>query len=113
VVGCVPVISEDHNTNIVGFQVEGHSPDPRAELHHFACLHLVEAHNPGDTVSNADDSSKLLNIVLGMRRGTTWVIFMILSWMTLAVSAMPSFLEEKGTRSSFAMLLITQIYIIN
>jgi hypothetical protein len=64
VVGRIPVVSEDDDTNIVGFQVEGHTPDARAELDHFTCLDLVEADHTSNTVTDADDCAELLDVVL-------------------------------------------------
>ena len=90
----VPIITEDDNTHVVGFQVESHTSDAGSELDHFTGLDFVESNNSGNTITNADDSSELLDVVLGEdRKHTTWVMLMILSWITLAVSAMPSFLE--------------------
>ena len=91
----VPVVSEDDDSDVVSFKIEGHAPDAGSELDHFSCLDLVEANHSGNTVSNTDDSAELLDIVLGEVRGTTWEMFMIFSWMTFAVSAIPSFLELK------------------
>ena len=90
----VPIITEDDDSHIVCFQVEGHTSDTRSELDHFTGLDSVQSNNSGNTITNADDSSKLLDVVLDDdRKHTTWVILTILSWITLAVSAMPSFLE--------------------
>ena len=90
----VPIITKDDDSHIVGFQIESHTSDTGSELDHFTGLDFVESNNSGNTITNADDSSKLLDIVLGDdRKSTTWVMLMILSWITLAVSAIPSFFE--------------------
>lgn len=102
----VPVVSEDDDSDIVSFEVEGHTSDSRAELDHFSCLDLVETDNSSNTVSNADDSAELLDVVLNERVITTWVMFMIFSWMTLAVSAMPSFLEKPCTRRIIPLIYL-------
>ena len=90
----VPVVIEDDDTDIVCFQVEGHSSDAGSELDHFSCLDLVEADDSGDTVSDTDDSAEFFDIILHGRVYTTWVMFMIFSWMTFAVSAIPNFFEK-------------------
>ena len=61
----VPVITEDDDTDIIGFEVESHTSDAGSELHHFSGLDLVEADHTGDTVTDADHSTILLDIVLG------------------------------------------------
>jgi hypothetical protein len=60
----VPIVSEDDNTNIISFQIEGHAPDPRPELNHLPGLDFVEANNPGNTVTDTDDRPKLFHIIL-------------------------------------------------
>lgn len=104
----VPVIAENDDTDIIGFKIEGHASDAGSELDHLTGLDLIEADNSGNTVADANDCAKLLDIILGKGSITTWVMFMILSWITLAVSAIPNFLEENGTLS-FKMLLIMLI----
>merc|ERR1712079_965693 len=44
------VVTEDHNTNIVGLQVESHPLQSGAELHHLLGLDVLEAIDTGDTV---------------------------------------------------------------
>lgn len=58
------IVSEDDDTDIVGFQVEGHTSDTRGELHHFSGLHLLETENTGDTIPDRNDGSVLFNVVL-------------------------------------------------
>src|SRR5690606_40379590 len=41
------VIAEDHDTDIVGFEVERHALDAARELDELTGLHLVEAVNAG------------------------------------------------------------------
>ena len=100
----VPVVSEDDHTDIVSLQVQGHTSDAGPELHHLTCLHFVQPHHSGNTVADTNHSTELLHIILGNIFCTIWVMFMILSWITFAVSAIPNFFE-KGARS-FRMLLI-------
>ena len=58
------VVSEHHNTNVVGLQVEGHTLDTGVELDHLTGLHLGETEDTGDTITDGDDSSELLQVVL-------------------------------------------------
>ena len=101
----IPVITEDDDTDVVSFQVEGHASNTWAELDHLSGLDLIEAYNSGNTVSNTDHSSELFDIILNRKACTTWVMFMILSWMTLAVSAMLSFLEKLWVKRTSPLIL--------
>lgn len=67
----VPVISEDDHTDVVSFEVEGHTPDAGSELHHLTGLDAVEADHSGDTVTDADHSAELLDVVLTHPKRTT------------------------------------------
>src|SRR5579872_886858 len=51
--------AEDHNADVVGFEVERHAFDAAFELDHFAGLHVVEAVDAGNTVANRQDLSDL------------------------------------------------------
>lgn len=62
--GNLPIVTQDDNTNIISFQVEGHTLDTAAELNHLSGLDLGETENSGDTISNRDHSTELLQIVL-------------------------------------------------
>ena len=46
------VVAEDHDTDVVGFQVQRHAADAARELDHLAGLHLVEAVDAGDAVTD-------------------------------------------------------------
>ena len=50
----VTVGTEDHDADIVGFQVQGHAADAVFELDHFARLDVVEAVNTGNTVADGE-----------------------------------------------------------
>merc|ERR1712066_938523 len=56
------VITEDHNTNIVGLQVESHTLQSGAELHHLLGLDVLEAIDTGNTVTNGEDTAGLLEV---------------------------------------------------
>ena len=46
------VVAEDHDADIVGFEVERHAFDAALELDHLAGLHVVEAVDAGDAVAD-------------------------------------------------------------
>ena len=46
------IVTEDGNTDVVGFQVEAHSSDTRRELNHLLGLDVSETVDTGDTISN-------------------------------------------------------------
>ena len=48
----LPIVTEDDNTNIISFQVEGHTLDTGGELDHLTGLDLGETENSGDTITN-------------------------------------------------------------
>lgn len=92
----LPIVTEDDDTDIVCFEIEGHTSDAWPELDHFTCLDFVETNDSGNTITNTDDCTVFFDIVLDKDRATTWLMLRILSWMTFAVSAIPSFRDEKG-----------------
>ena len=59
------VITEDDNTNVVGLQVESHSLQAGAELHHLLGLDVLEAVDTGNTVSNGEHTAGLLQVDSG------------------------------------------------
>jgi len=46
--------AEDHDADIVGFEIERHAFDAALELDHFAGLHVVEAVDAGDAVADGE-----------------------------------------------------------
>ena len=46
------VVTEDHTADVVGFEVKGHAADTAGEFDHLAGLHLVEAIDAGDAVTD-------------------------------------------------------------
>ena len=60
----LPIVTEDDNTNIISFQVEGHTLDARGELHHLTSLDLGQTENTGDTITDRDNSTEFLEVVL-------------------------------------------------
>jgi hypothetical protein len=95
----IPIVSEDDDTDIIGFEVEGHTSDTGSELHHFSGLDFVESDHTSDTITNTNDSAVLFDIILGNHSHTTWLMLRILSWITFAVSAIPNLRLEKGILS--------------
>lgn len=59
------VVTEDHNTNVVGLQVEGHALQSGGEFHHLIGLDVVQAIDTSDTVTNAQHAASFLKIGLG------------------------------------------------
>jgi hypothetical protein len=53
----VAVGAEDHDADIVGFEVQRHAPDAAGELDHLTGLHVVEAVDARDTVADAEHAA--------------------------------------------------------
>ncbi len=51
--------AEDHDTDVVGFEVQRHAPDATGEFDHFARLDVVEAIDAGNTVTHGKDAADL------------------------------------------------------
>lgn len=60
----VPIVTEDYNTDVVGFQVQGHALETRAEFHHLIGLDVLQTINTGNTVTNAEYTSSFFQIGL-------------------------------------------------
>lgn len=58
-----PIVTEDDNTDVVRFEIQGHTSDTRGELHHFSCLYFLKTEDSGDTVSDGDNCTIFLDIV--------------------------------------------------
>lgn len=67
----LPIVTKDDNTDVVRLQVESHTLDSRLELHHLTGLHLGETEDSGDTITDGDDGSEFLEVVLNT--GKKWV----------------------------------------
>jgi len=48
----LPIVTEDDNTNIISFQVEGHTLDTGTELNHLTSLDLGKTEDSGNTVTD-------------------------------------------------------------
>jgi len=57
------IVSEDHDSDVVGFEIQGHSTDSRGEFNHLSSLDLAETENSGNTISNGDNGTVFFNII--------------------------------------------------
>jgi len=55
------IITEDHNTDVVGIEVKGHTLNATREFNHFACFAVAKAVHTGDTVTNGKYLADLIN----------------------------------------------------
>jgi hypothetical protein len=55
------VVAENHDTDVVGFEVQRHAAGAIGEFDHLAGLDVVEPVNTGDTVTNGKDLADLRN----------------------------------------------------
>ena len=60
----LPIVSQDDDTDVISLQVEGHSLDSGVELNHLSGLDLGKTEDTGNTISNGDNSSEFLQVVL-------------------------------------------------
>jgi len=60
----LPIVTQDDNTNIICLKIECHTFDSTAELNHLTSLYLSETKNSGNTITNRNDSTEFLKIVL-------------------------------------------------
>ena len=63
------VVAEDHDADIVGFEVEGHALHAVRELDHLAGLDLVEPVDAGDAVADRQHLADLGDIRLAAETG--------------------------------------------
>ncbi len=56
------IFTEDHDADIVDFEVEGHALDAAREFDHLAGLDLIEAMHAGDAVTDAEHLADLGNL---------------------------------------------------
>jgi len=60
----LPIIAEYDNTNIICFQIEGHTLNTTAEFHHLSGLDFGQSEHSSNTITNRYDSSEFFQIVL-------------------------------------------------
>ena len=65
----VAVVAENHDADVVGFQVQRHAADAAGEFDHLASLDIVEAVNPRDAVADAQHLPDLGDFRLGAEVG--------------------------------------------
>jgi hypothetical protein len=58
------IVTKHDNTDIVGFEVKGHTLDAGVELNHLTGLDLGETEDSGNTVTDGNDSTELFQVVL-------------------------------------------------
>merc|ERR1719482_525784 len=58
------VIAEDHDPDVVGLEVERHALEARRELNHLTCFHRFQTVDTGDTISDREDTSDLLDALM-------------------------------------------------
>ena len=54
----LPIVTKDDNTNVISFQVEGHTLDAGVELDHLTSLDLGQTEDSGDTITDGDDRTE-------------------------------------------------------
>ena len=59
----LPIISENDDSDIVGFEVQRHSSDSTGKFDHFSGLNFLQSEDSGNSVSDADDGSVFLDVV--------------------------------------------------
>ena len=64
------IVTQDDDTDVISLQVKGHSLDTGVELNHLSGLDLGETEDTGNTISNGDNSSEFLQVVL--KNTKTW-----------------------------------------
>ena len=58
------IVTKHDNTNVVSLEVKGHTLDARVEFDHLTSLDLGETEDSSDTITNGDDSSEFLQVIL-------------------------------------------------
>jgi len=59
------VVTENDNTDVVRLQVQGHTLQSRREFNHFFGLHVLQTVDTGNTVTDGEDTTSLLDIKRG------------------------------------------------
>ncbi|GBF27930.1 hypothetical protein MnTg02_02990 [bacterium MnTg02] len=58
------VVPENHDTDIIDLEIEGHAANAAGKFNQFAGLHIVEAVNAGNTVAHRQDLTNFGNLGL-------------------------------------------------
>ena len=64
VVSYLPIVTQDDDTDVVSLEVKSHALNSRLELHHLTGLDLGETEDTGNTITDGDDGTELLQVVL-------------------------------------------------
>ena len=62
------IVTKHDNTDIVGFEVEGHTLDTGVELNHLTGLNLGETEDSGNTVTNGNNGTEFLQVILQAKK---------------------------------------------
>lgn len=57
------IVTQDDDTDVIGFQVQGHTSDSGGELDQFSGLDLGQSENSGNTVSDGDDGTGFFDVI--------------------------------------------------
>jgi len=58
------IVTQNDNTDVVSLQVESHTLDSRLEFNHLTGLDLGETEDSGDTITDGDNGSEFLEVIL-------------------------------------------------
>ena len=58
------IVTKNDNTNVVSLEVKGHTHNSRLELNHLTGLNLHETKDSCNTITNGDNGTELLKVVL-------------------------------------------------
>ena len=61
--------AENHDTDVVGFEVQGHALNAIGEFDHFTGLDLVESVDAGNAVTDREDRTDFRDLGLGAEAG--------------------------------------------
>ena len=76
----LPIVTQDDNTDIVCLQVESHTLDSRLELYHLTSLHFGETEDSSDTITDGDNGSEFLEIILKQSKNRVNTVTTRVTW---------------------------------
>ena len=65
----LPIVTQDDNTDVVSLEVKSHTLNSRLELNHLSGLNLGKTKHSGNTITNGDDGTELLQVILHKGKG--------------------------------------------
>lgn len=60
----VSVVTKDDDTHVIGFQIQSHALEARAEFHHLVGLDVLQTVNSSNTVTDTEYSASLFQVGL-------------------------------------------------